>query len=176
MKKIMIVEKELTNLNQDNKRIIFKKNKTIIKDKKYLDDIEFIDKLKKERIKFKQFLEEWEVRNEDRIQLLCANDGSPLRAVHIISDLHPNGGVKALFQSEKIIILKISLGNFELSKNYINEAGEICSNVLKTGKFLNLSDIREQISENFHPMLNSLIRNYEKFNEEGYLSPFYAAI
>jgi hypothetical protein len=135
VKKILIVNAELDrDIFKNNKRVLFKKDKTIIKDFNYFNDENFFSYLRKFDISYSFMIEEWEVLNDDKIQIIMANDGSPLRPVHIITDTKPKNGSKALFQSELMIILKISGGLFEISKNYIKD-NEIVSNVIKVGNY-----------------------------------------
>ena len=200
MKKILVVDKRLDWLKDKdphNKRIILKRNITIIKDLRYIDNPSFISEVSEEA-SCKWYIEEWEVMNDDRIQLICANDGSRLRAVHIVSSTTPKDGVKALFQSEKMLILKLSGGLFEFSKNSINADGEIREDVIQVGKYN--PDVSTEIDGNVkgnvttttlfndiklklvsarkgcYVMIDSLIENHDKFKEDGYLAPIYASV
>ena len=174
MKKILIVEEQIPEISENNHRIMVKKSKTIIKDNKYFNE-KFTSKLD---APFKYYLEEWEVlsKQEKRIQLICSNDGGPLRPVHIITELRPKNGVKALFQSEKMLVLKIQNGSFEMTKNSIDERGEIKTNVLKVGDYMSFSDIKTQLDFSFESMVESLERNYEKFINNGYFSPIWSIV
>jgi len=201
MKKILVVEQRLDWLKDKdpyNKRIILKRNITIIKDLRYLENENFIvDTLSDAQ--YKWYIEEWEVMNKDRIQLICANDGSKLRAVHIVTSTTPKDGVKALFQSEKMLILKMANGVFEFSKNSINTEGIIREDVIQVGTYnadLNkkeidgnsvdgsvttqpFEDIKMKLTNSrkgCDNMMDSLIENYEKFKNDGYLAPIYASV
>ena len=116
-------------------------------------------------------MEEWEILNENKIQLVVANNGDPIRPVHIVSDLNPRNGAKALFQSEKIIIIRISKGMYEISKNSIDENGEITSNILSMGNYTALSDIN--FGENFNHILKRLNDVYAQYKGGNYLSPIW---
>ena len=173
MKKILIVDANLEL--PPNKRVIIKKNKTIIKDFNIYDDPSFIQNLEMNNTPYNFYIEDWEVMDDNRIQIICGNDGSPLRPVHIISDVVPKNGVKALFQSERMVIMKIQNEMFEITKNFI-EDGKIVNNVIYTGEFEYLTDMYKTVSENFHPMIDALVKNYEKYRENGYLSPIWSVL
>jgi hypothetical protein len=168
MKKILIVEKEIPEIK--SKKVIIKKNKTIIKDLNIIEDENFLGNLVQEGIPYKFMVEEWEVMNTERIQLVMANDGSQLRPIHICSDLYPKNGIKALFQSEKMLIIRAQNGIYEISKNVIREDNTVFTNVIKIGNFSKFEDIKNQIESNFQPAVESLIKKYDKYLKDGYLS------
>ena len=179
MKKILIIDRELRGvLPENNKRIIFKKNKTIIKDNTILKDPELlfnviansISGFDKEELNW--YLEDWEVMNDEKTQIVCANNGIKLRPVHIISALDPRNGAKALFQSKKLVILKMQDGVFELSKSTITDNGEIDVNVLSVGEYTNTLDIKQKIGPEYYPMLNSYIKNEKEFRTS-YMAPLW---
>lgn len=158
MKKILVIQaelKELFNYGSPHK-IIFKKNKTIVKDLRILSRKQTYDYLSEKQIPYKFLLEEWEFDNSEETQVLFANDGNPLRPVHIIeSGVQKEKGIHALFQSERILILKISHNKhlFEITKNTINDKGKIFTEVLKIGKFNIFNDIIKQTPDNFHNVI-----------------------
>jgi len=177
MKKILILDSDNSGLDP-TRRVIIKKNKTIIKDRDLYDNKDFLQTMRDKDIPYSFYLEEWEVLDSStgRIQLICANDGSPLRPVHIISETRPNNGVKALFQSEKMIIFKIQNGSFEICKYYIDENGNIISNVLTVGEYNSFNDIKNKVDKNFSSVIESLDRNYNNFIDSGYLSPIWSIL
>lgn len=172
MKKILIVDKELHELKENN-RVVIKKGKTIIKDFCYFKK-SFINELKRKGISYSWFLEEWEVFTDEKIQVLCANDGSPLRPVHIVSSTNPHNGAIALFQSEKIIKLLIQNNTFELSKNFIVD-DEDKIEIIKVGLFDKFIDIKNQLPSEYIPMINSILKNKDEY-KNAYLSPFWFKI
>jgi hypothetical protein len=166
MKKILIVNSVLNELNH-NKNIIIKKNKTIIKDESLM---KMWDK-----IESKYLLEEWEYCRKNEIQVICANNGDKLRPVHIITDLCPNNGVKALFQGEKLITIRISLDNkiCEICKNIIDENNEMIQNVILITKFNGFDTIIKESPPNFIEIIKYVGKNYEKCTRGEYLSPLW---
>jgi hypothetical protein len=203
MKKILVINKRLDDFKNsecNNKRIILKKNITIIKDLRFLENNNFIEDITKD-VSYKWYIEEWEVMNDNRIQMVCANDGSKLRAVHVVTSLTPRDGVKALFQSEKMLILKMANGVYEFSKNVINTNGEIREDVLNVGTykqswfneckdidgntngkikiskpFENIKGKLRKFNDGCGQMIDSLIKNHDLYRKSGYLAPLYATI
>jgi hypothetical protein len=178
MKRILIVNKELDdnyiNDIENNRRIIVKKNKTIIKDFNYFKN-DFISRLNYENIDYNFFIEEWEVLN-DKIQVVVSNDGSPMRPVHIKADLKPKDGAKALFQSEKMIIIKISHGLFEISKNIIGKNEQIESTIIKIGNYTTINDIMNDKSlDTFKDVFKAIIDKIGNYKEH-YYAPIWAII
>ncbi len=176
MKKILIVERELQGKLPENKRIMFKKNKTIIKDNKILDDDQkILDIFKENSIginDYSWYLEEWEVFNEIKVQLICGNSGTRLRPVHIISSLSPRNGAKALFQSKKLVVFKMQDGVFELSKNVVDDGGNTEVNVLCVGEYTSILQVKSKLGSDYLPMINSYIKNKGEFLNN-YLSPIW---
>lgn len=175
MKKILIVAEEIRELAENNSRIIIKKDKTIIKDRNIFDNKEFLSKYKG---KYKYFLEEWEICTKNKIQIICSNNGTQLRPIHIKTDLFPEKGDKALFQSEKMIIIKLSTETklYEICKYSINEQGEIFNNVIHIGRFEELKDCKKDIPDIFRPIIDCIDKNYKKYLTDGYLAPIYANV
>jgi len=167
MRKILIINKEMPELSKDP-FIKIKKNKTIIKNYNLMTSEFCADK------QYKFFLEEWEVWNKDRIQICLSNNGDSLKPVHIIDD--QKNGIKCLFQTEKLLILKASNGIYELTKNTIDQRGFITTSCISVGKYNNFEDIKDKLDKQFHDMLYTVIMRMEKYKEEGYLSPLYYTI
>jgi hypothetical protein len=166
MKAILIINEELKEL-ENNKYIKHKKNKTIIKDNNYFKE-EFFSKYD-----YKFYLEEWEIWNEEKLQVCFSNNGYPLRPVHIIDTENQTNGVKALFQTEKMLILRASNGIFEITKNVIDEVGDINSSVLVMGPYKEIKDIGKKLDSNLKLMFDTVLNNITKYNEVGYLAPIY---
>lgn len=168
MKKILIIKKELHEY-EGNVKVLIKKNKTICK------DYTLMNELKEKYINYKPqyFLEEWEIWNDEKLQICFANDGSPLRPIHIICDSSIKRGPKALFQTEKIIVMKISKGVFEITKYQIDENGIIKRNLIQIGNYNMYIDIEGKINEQFKNVIEVIIDKYNNYYKNGYLSPFY---
>jgi hypothetical protein len=160
MKKIVIIDTELHEIKNE-KNIIIKKNKTIIKNLKFMNNL-FLN-----NYSYKWLLEEWEYIDNNRIQLIFSNDGSKLKPVHIIAN--NNVGPKALFQTEKMLCLRIQNNMFELSKYSIDEQGIINSSVIQMGNFININEL-EKVSLYKEPIKHLI----EKINNNNYSTPIYA--
>jgi hypothetical protein len=173
LKKILIVESEL-NIQPPNKRIILKKNKTIIKDRNYFDDPVFVSTLSDHDYNF--YLEEWEVVSDEKVQVIMSNNGKQLRPVHIIDSTRPSNGVKALFQSEKMVVFKLTDNSWELVKNFVSSTGEIETSVLFMDDFKSFTDIKRQVDPKFLPVIEQVESKSEEYKNSSYMAPLWAQI
>ena len=83
MKRVLVVNSHISSLNffdldYNNKRIIQKRNKTLIKDGKYINS-EFTDRLNDNGISWELLMEEWEVFNPEKLQLCMDNNYNPIK-------------------------------------------------------------------------------------------------
>jgi hypothetical protein len=165
MKPILMIMGEI-DLPETN-LIKIKKNRTIIKDRRYFKGSFYSEH------NYKFLLEEWEVWNESRLQICLSNNGFPLRPVHIVDIEKQKDGISALFQTEKMLVLRCGKGVFELSKNKIDDYGNVDTTVLQVGSYNTYSDIRQKLDAQFHTMMDEVLTKINKYNTIGYVTPLY---
>jgi len=170
IKKILIVDKQLPEYKYDP-LFVLKKYKTIVKNSEYFNQ-EFLDSVE---TSFKWLLESWEVLSENKISLLCAQDGSRLKSVHVISHKTPLNGSKVLFQTEKLMIIKIANGIFDISKHSIDTRGKISTEVIMVDNYKTLEDIKLKAPNDLEEILGALIEKHDEYLKE-YSSPIYAIV
>lgn len=165
MKPILMIMGEI-DLPETN-LIKIKKNRTLIKDHRYFKESFY------NQYDYKFLLEEWEVWNEERLQICLSNNGYPLRPVHIVSIEKQKDGISALFQTEKMLVLRAGRGVFELSKNKIDNYGNVDSTVILIGKYNEYSEIKQKLDVQFHSMMDEVLSKIIKYKKIGYVTPLY---
>jgi hypothetical protein len=98
-----------------------------------------------------------------------------------VSSDYPKNGIKALFQTEKMVTFNIDHQDFELAKHSIGDEGIIKTDVLLVGvldRTVSYQDLFEkvgEVGENFVPMVKSFYRMYvEKLVDGFYDEPIWS--
>jgi hypothetical protein len=126
MKNILIVDYEMNEIRK-MEYVRLKKNKTIIKNLKLINNLEFIEK---EKGNYKFFIEEWESFDGNVINIVCGLHGGKLKPIHISSEINNR---KALFHTEFNVTININIKK-NIIKIYENriEGNKIIGNLLQS--------------------------------------------
>ena len=122
MKRLLLVNEDLQRndlFRLPETRIIYKKNKTLIKDGALINK-KFTDRLTEHKISWKILMEEWEVFNQDKIQVCMDSNLNPLKPIHVISYPKPDG-IKALFQHDSMNTLCVSNDELTITRYTLND-------------------------------------------------------
>lgn len=157
MKRLLLINEDLQCndlFKLPEERVLYKKNKTLVKDGKLINK-KFTEQLDEHNIKWKLLMEEWEVFNQDRIQVCMGPDNQMLKPIHVISYPKPDG-IKALFQQDKMTTVSVSNEEITITKYYLKEY-ELKYNIILKSPFKGWdSDI---IPEEFRPVVKIIESN-----------------
>lgn len=180
MKRVLVVKENLKFNDKYNlplsKRIIYKKSVTLIKDNKFLNK-QFIQRLIDDGIQFEMLMEEWEVFNQDKIQVCTNMIGERISPVHTIVEPKDNG-IKALFQQERMIT--VTINNFEdtselvITKYKIDDDLRLKHYVLCKKIFISFDD--KDIEKKWQNVLSEMKEGVKEIKERGYYYPIYSII